>query len=98
MEVFSLDASEKINFSRPSIDITFECAAEVYGSGACAILLSGASIDGTAGLQAIKNKGGITIVQDPQTAEFPFMPQYALDHVNIDFILSENEIESLFSS
>ena len=56
--LLSVDASEKINYSRPSIDVAFESAAEVYASGVTGILLSGANSDGTEGLKTIKNAGG----------------------------------------
>lgn len=83
---FSLDYSEKINFSRPSIDVTFESAAEVYGSGLVAILLSGANEDGTNGLTAVKRAGGMVVVQNPDTAQMPFMPHYALTHLPVDYV------------
>lgn len=83
---FSLDYSEKINFSRPSIDVTFESAAEVYGPGLVAILLSGANEDGTNGLTAVKRAGGTVVVQNPDTAQMPFMPHYALTHLPIDYV------------
>lgn len=90
----SLDISEKINHSRPSIDVSFESAADAFGAAVVGILLSGANNDGTAGLQYIKNAGGNTIVQNPETAESPFMPQHAIVHaepnqiLNIDGILA----------
>lgn len=83
---FSLDYSEKINFSRPSIDVTFESAAEVYRSNLVAILLSGANEDGTKGLMAVKRAGGKVVVQNPDTAQMPFMPHYALTHLQIDHV------------
>ncbi|RYG29598.1 MAG: chemotaxis protein CheB, partial [Chitinophagaceae bacterium] len=76
---FSLDFSEKINFSRPSIDVTMQSAAEVYGAGATGILLSGASIDGTEGLRSIGGKDGFTVVQEPEDAEVAYMPKQAID-------------------
>ncbi len=75
---FSLDSSEKIHFSRPSIDVTFESLAEIYGNKVIGILLSGANADGVSGLKKIKNCGGFTIVQDPSTAEVGFMPEQAI--------------------
>lgn len=90
--VFALDASEKINYSRPSLDVTYESIAEVYGSAAIGILLSGANADGTDGLNAMKKAGALTIVQDPVTAQTPFMPHHALQHVKIDFVFSVEEI------
>lgn len=89
---FSLDVSEKINYSRPSIDVTFESASEVYGYRLTGILLSGANSDGTDGLAAIKQNKGICIAQEPTTAEVAYMPQYAIDHVSIDHILTAEQI------
>jgi len=77
-DCFSLDSSEKINFSRPSIDVCFESIAAVFGSRVTGILLSGANADGAAGLAAIRKMGGYTIVQNPVTAEVDFMPRQAI--------------------
>ncbi|WP_225860212.1 MULTISPECIES: chemotaxis protein CheB [Chitinophaga] len=79
---FSLDYSEPVNFSRPSIDQTFSSAAAVFGEGALGILLSGASKDGTEGLCDIVAAGGTGIVQEPDSALFRFMPASALDSCN----------------
>jgi two-component system, chemotaxis family, protein-glutamate methylesterase/glutaminase len=95
---FSLDYSEKINFSRPSIDVTFESAAEVYGRGLVAILLSGANEDGTNGLMAVKRAGGTVVVQNPDTAQMPFMPHYALTHLPIDYIFDTIQMASFINS
>jgi two-component system chemotaxis response regulator CheB len=78
---FSLDYSEAIKFSRPSIDVTFESAARVYKNNLAAILLSGANNDGTAGLKSVVENGGTGIAQNPETAEFPAMPQSAITFV-----------------
>lgn len=78
-QTFSLDVSEYENYSRPSIDVTFSSAAEVYGAGTLGILLSGASRDGSMGLKNIKETGGWAIVQEPSEAEVGTMPQAALD-------------------
>lgn len=75
---FSLDTSEKVNYSRPSIDVTFESVAEIFGGRSIALLLSGASADGAEGMEKIKAAGGITIAQEPETAEVGFMPQQAI--------------------
>lgn len=96
--LLSLDISEKINYSRPSIDVSFESAAEVYGSSLVGILLSGANSDGTQGLIAIKNAGGTVIVQNPENAVMPFMPQNAISNTTPDWILNENEILQLIST
>lgn len=89
---FSLDISEKVNYSRPSIDITFESAAVIFGSKLNAILLSGANTDGTQGLTAVKQNHGIVIIQSPSTAEVPFMPAYAISNVDADYVLAPLEI------
>ena len=73
----ALSVDDRVNFSRPSIDVLFESAAYVWKDRLIAILLTGASMDGARGMLLIKSFGGLTIVQDPQTAEFPFMPQSA---------------------
>lgn len=88
----SLDTSEKVNYSRPSIDVAFESAAEIYGSTLVAILLSGANADGTVGLEAVKKSGGITVVQKPASAEVPFMPVNAIANMQPDHVLDINEI------
>lgn len=75
---FSLDYSEPIHHSRPSIDVTFDSVANVYGSGAVGILLSGANKDGAEGLSNIIDKGGAGIVQNPDTADYPYMPRAAI--------------------
>lgn len=96
-EVLALDASEKINFSRPSIDVAFESVAEVFGTDLVGILLSGANSDGTAGLIAIQNAGGLVVVQQPETAEMPYMPKSAIDNLTPDCILNVPEILKLIN-
>jgi two-component system chemotaxis response regulator CheB len=88
----SLDYSEKVNFSRPSIDVTFECAAGVFGPDVIGILLSGGNADGVDGLKAIKNAGGFCIVQDPETALVSFMPQHAIAAVKVDKTLAGEDL------
>jgi two-component system chemotaxis response regulator CheB len=95
---FSLDDSEKINYSRPSLDVTFESAADVYGSSLTGIVLSGANEDGTLGLRAIHNAGGTIIVQNPNTAQMPVMPQSALTSLPIDHVLNAREIAAYINS
>ena len=77
-KTFTLDDSEKINYSRPSIDVTFQSAADVFGEKLACILLSGANADGTEGFEYVQSLGGITIAQDPGSAEVPFMPRHAI--------------------
>lgn len=93
--VLSLDTSEKVNYSRPSIDVSFESAAEVYGPALVGILLSGANADGTEGLLAIKRAGGIIAVQMPETAQMPFMPTYALNNTKPNHVLDVNGMVDL---
>jgi two-component system, chemotaxis family, protein-glutamate methylesterase/glutaminase len=91
----TLDDSEKVNFSRPSIDVTFESAAEVCGPSLVCVLLSGANADGAIGLKKVKEKGGRVIIQDPATAEFPFMPQKALELVEPDLLLNDKDVQKI---
>ncbi|MBY8961615.1 chemotaxis protein CheB [Flavobacterium sp. D11R37] len=96
--LLSLDTSEKIHFSRPSIDVSFESAADVYGKEVTAILLSGANADGTNGIKAIQESGGITVIQKPESAEVPYMPEHALQEIKPDFILDSQELVSFINS
>jgi len=89
---FSLDFSEKLNYSRPSIDVTFISASQVYNENTTALLLSGANADGVEGLFFIKANNGTTLVQDPKTADVDYMPLQAISQVKIDFILKPPEI------
>jgi len=91
----TLDDSEKVNFSRPSIDVTFESAVQAYGKSLVCVLLSGANADGAAGLRKAKEKGAVVIVQDPALAEFAFMPQKALELVEADMILDNNNVAKI---
>jgi two-component system chemotaxis response regulator CheB len=94
-KTLTLDASEKVNYSRPSIDVTFECAAEVYKEKLMCILLSGANDDGVKGLISAKKLGSFIVVQDPKTAEAPFMPQSAIERVEVDLLLTDNNLQDL---
>jgi two-component system chemotaxis response regulator CheB len=89
---FSLDASEKVHYSRPSIDVTFESAAFVYKTTLVGILLSGANADGAVGIKTIADAGGYTIVQQPATAEVSYMPQRALSIARVNKVLDGEEI------
>jgi two-component system chemotaxis response regulator CheB len=95
---FSLDYSEKVNFSRPAIDITFKVAADLYEEKMVAILLSGANSDGAEGMLYVHQKNGTTIVQDPISAEIDTMPKEALSLFEPDFIADTDELIRLINS
>jgi two-component system chemotaxis response regulator CheB len=95
--VLSLDISEKINYSRPSIDVSFESAAEAFNKSVLAILLSGANADGTEGLKIVKQFGGTVVIQNPESASVPFMPHHAISNLEPDAILNVREITALLS-
>jgi len=78
-ETISLTVDSKVNWSRPSIDVLFESAARVWGRTLAAVILSGASRDGTSGMRRVKALGGWTFAQDPHTAAVPVMPRSAID-------------------
>ncbi|MBX3188295.1 MAG: chemotaxis protein CheB [Labilithrix sp.] len=84
---FALSVDEAVSFSRPSIDVLFESAADAYGAGVLAVLLTGANADGAAGLVRIKAAGGYAIVQDPDTAECREMPEAGIARAPVDRVL-----------
>ncbi len=92
---FALSIDEKVNYSRPAIDVLFESAVDVYGSHLIGVVLTGASQDGARGLRRIKESGGLTIVQDPATAEAPYMPESAVAAMEADYVLPLPEIGAL---
>ncbi|MFD1256575.1 chemotaxis protein CheB [Mucilaginibacter terrae] len=92
---FSLDVSDSVWYSKPSIDVTFESAAEVFKNNCTAILLSGANQDGANGLLKLRNKGSLTIVQNPADAEMADMPNAAIQANAADYILNIDEIFEL---
>jgi len=91
----SLSCEPPVHYSRPSIDILMESAADVYGAGLLGILLTGANQDGACGLARVKQMGGYTVVQDPREAQVATMPQAAIDYLRPDLILSLHEIHTL---
>ncbi len=91
----SLSADDKVNYSRPAIDPLFESAADVFGSKLIGVVMTGASSDGAQGLKRIKDRGGRAVVQNPQTAESPFMPQSAVRAADPDHVLDLEDIAPL---
>jgi two-component system chemotaxis response regulator CheB len=91
----SLSQEERVHHSRPSIDFLFTSAADAYGSGLLAILLTGANQDGARGLAYVKQQHGITVVQDPAEARVDVMPRAALALQTPDHILTLGRIGSL---
>ena len=89
---FSLTTDEKVNYARPSIDILFETAAEVYRNKLVGIILTGANSDGSNGIKAIRKNRGLTIAQDLAEAEYPTMPEAAVKSGAVDKILRLEEI------
>ncbi|MNK19578.1 Chemotaxis response regulator protein-glutamate methylesterase [compost metagenome] len=95
---FSLDYSEKINYSRPSIDVTFQSAADAYGENLVCLLLSGSNADGVNGLIAVKKNGGITLAQNPASAQVSYMPEQAISRANVTSVLDIEEMADYINS
>lgn len=94
-KTFSLTIDTKVNFARPAIDVLFESAADAYKNKLIGVILTGSSSDGTLGIKKIKEYGGLTIAQDPKTAESSFMPASAIAAVQVDYVLSLEAIVEL---
>jgi two-component system, chemotaxis family, protein-glutamate methylesterase/glutaminase len=88
----ALSTDARVCHARPSIDVLFESAADVYREGVVAVLLTGANADGTAGSLRIKRRGGAVVAQDPRGAESPVMPQSAISAGVVDRVLPLEEI------
>ena len=94
----SLSQEERVHHSRPAIDYLFASAADAYGKGLLAVLLTGANQDGAQGLAQVKAQGGTTVVQDPAEARVAVMPRAALALHTPDHILTLGRIGSLLAS
>jgi len=94
----ALSVDEPVHFSRPSIDVLFDSACDVYGPALLGILLTGASADGAAGAQCIHDAGGLVIVQEPSTAEASVMPQSALELFEPNFVAEPAAIAALLAT
>lgn len=90
----SLCVSEKVNYCRPSVDVLFESASEVYGKELLGVVLTGANKDGTLGAKKIRENGGTVLVQSPETAESKAMPLSVIEAGYADIVLSLPEIAS----
>ncbi len=92
---FNLSMDEPVYFSRPSIDVLFNSAADIYHGKLLGIVMSGANGDGSTGLKEIKRLGGFTVAQDAETAFQPEMPRAAIEIAKPDLILSLQQIKEL---
>ncbi len=95
---FSLSISARVKYARPSIDVLFETAADAFGASTIGIILTGANNDGSYGLKLIHDRGGLTIVQDPATAEAAEMPRAAIAATEIDHIVTIEALGPLLNT
>ena len=94
---FALSIDPRVNYARPSIDVMFCSAAEVWHEKLIGVVLTGGNADGAAGLKRIRELGGIAIVQSPSSAEMPTMPQAALDTAGADYCVDLADIAPLIN-
>ncbi|HVH45830.1 MAG TPA: chemotaxis protein CheB [Labilithrix sp.] len=88
----SVSLDEPVNFSRPSIDVLFESAADVYGPSLAAVVLTGASRDGARGARKVRDAGGLVLVQDPADAEIDIMPRAAIEEASPQVVAPLSEL------
>jgi two-component system chemotaxis response regulator CheB len=93
----ALSIDEPVHYSRPSIDVLFQSAADVYGERLLGIVLTGASADGAEGLAAVASAGGITVAQDPAEALAPALPTAAIRTARVSEILTLDRIRDLLA-
>ena len=91
-KTLTLTTEDRVCFARPSVDVLFETAAEAFGPGLVGLVLTGANHDGSQGLKYIKQRGGLALVQNPESAEMGAMPRSALEAVEADGVLELEEI------
>jgi two-component system, chemotaxis family, protein-glutamate methylesterase/glutaminase len=87
-----LATTELVHFVRPSVDLLFESAAAAYGKRVVGVILTGGGVDGALGIRAVKERGGLTIAQDPTSAESTGMPSSAISTGDVDLVLPLDEI------
>lgn len=95
---FALSCDPPVYFSRPAIDVLMESAADAYGARLAGFLLTGANEDGAAGMAAIRQRGGLTVVQEPSEAAVPTMPAAAIALQRPDHVLPLADIRALLSN
>lgn len=93
----ALSTDAPVSYARPSVDVLFESAADAFGAAVIGVILTGANHDGSRGLKAVKQAGGIAIVQDPEEAEARDMPRAAIAATRVDHVLPLDEISALLA-
>jgi two-component system chemotaxis response regulator CheB len=94
----ALSTDDLVHFSRPSIDVLFESAADIYGDRLLGVILTGSNQDGASGLHAVHRAGGVTVVQQPGEAQVPYMVEAALERTEADYVLPLDGIARLLTS
>src|SRR6188768_2681028 len=92
---FAFSTDLPVNFSRPSLDVSFESAADAFGERLCCLVLTGANDDGAYGASVVRQKGGVVLVQDPHSAEAKQMPTAAISRANPQIIATLPELAEL---
>jgi two-component system, chemotaxis family, protein-glutamate methylesterase/glutaminase len=87
-----------VHFSRPSIDVLFDSAADIYGERLMGVILTGANQDGAEGLVAVGQAGGRTVVQEPGSAAVAYLPRAAIEAGPVDAVLAIEQLRRLFAA
>jgi two-component system, chemotaxis family, protein-glutamate methylesterase/glutaminase len=94
----ALSGDEAVHFSRPSIDVLFDSAADIYGERLMGVILTGANQDGAEGLVAVGRAGGRTVVQEPGSAAVAYLPRAAIEAGPVDAVLAIEQLRRLFAA